>query len=54
MVAVLETMKMETSVTAPFAGRVRGVIVGPNVQVGAEEPLVQIEPTKPANRRAGG
>ena len=44
LVAVLEIMKMESSLTAPVAGRVREVLVGPNVQVGAQEPLLRIEP----------
>jgi len=43
VVAVVESMKMETSLTAPFAGRVRRVLVGTNVQVGAHTPLLQLE-----------
>jgi acetyl/propionyl-CoA carboxylase alpha subunit/acetyl-CoA carboxylase carboxyltransferase component len=43
VVAVLESMKMESSLTAPRAGRVRRVLVGPNTQVGARAPLVQID-----------
>ncbi len=42
--AVLEAMKMETQVTAPFAGRVRQVMATPNVQVSSGAPLLQIEP----------
>lgn len=42
--AVLEAMKMETQLVAPFAGRVRQVMAMPNVQVGAGDPLLQIEP----------
>jgi acetyl-CoA carboxylase carboxyltransferase component/biotin carboxyl carrier protein len=42
--AVLEAMKMEMQVVAPFAGKVRQVMAIPNVQVGAGAPLVQIEP----------
>ena len=38
VVAVLESMKMESSLTAPRAGRVRRVLVGPNTQVGARTP----------------
>jgi acetyl/propionyl-CoA carboxylase alpha subunit/acetyl-CoA carboxylase carboxyltransferase component len=41
---VLEAMKMETSVEAPFGGRVREVRVVPNVQVGPGDPLVVIDP----------
>ena len=44
VVAVIEIMKMESSLTAPVAGRVREVLVGANVQVGPQEPLVRIEP----------
>ena len=44
VVAVIEIMKMESSLTAPVAGRVREVLVGPNIQVGAQEPLLRIEP----------
>ncbi len=41
---VLEAMKMETSVVAPFGGHVREVRVVPNVQVGPGDPLVVIDP----------
>ena len=55
--AVLEAMKMEMQVVAPFSGRVRQVMTIPNVQVGAGTPLVQMEPaggddTKAATERA--
>ena len=43
-VAVLEAMKMETALTAPFAGRVRAVLCATNVQVDAGTALVQLEP----------
>ncbi|UOY02574.1 ATP-binding protein [Blastococcus sp. PRF04-17] len=46
-VVVLESMKMETAVRAPFAGRVREVLVRPNAQVDAGAALLSIE-------RAGG
>ena len=36
-------MKMETSLTAPVAGRVRQVLVSANVQVGPGRPLLEIE-----------
>ncbi len=42
---VLEAMKMETQVTAPFPGRVRQVMTIPNVQLDIGAPLVQIEPS---------
>jgi acetyl/propionyl-CoA carboxylase alpha subunit/acetyl-CoA carboxylase carboxyltransferase component/phosphopantetheinyl transferase (holo-ACP synthase) len=41
--ALLEAMKMEMSVAAPVAGRVREVLVKPNVQVDAGAPLFVIE-----------
>ncbi|MBP1636210.1 MAG: Methylcrotonyl-CoA carboxylase biotin-containing subunit protein, partial [Acidobacteria bacterium] len=41
--AVLESMKMELTVSAPFAGIVRQVLVLPNAQVGAGAPLVHVE-----------
>ena len=44
VVAVTESMKMETSLTAPVSGRVREVLVAANVQVPGGRPLVQIEP----------
>ena len=46
--AVVEAMKMETAVVAPFAGRVRRVCVRENVQVAAGEPLVVLEPVAAA------
>jgi acetyl-CoA carboxylase carboxyltransferase component/pyruvate/2-oxoglutarate dehydrogenase complex dihydrolipoamide acyltransferase (E2) component len=53
VVAVIEIMKMETSLTAPVAGRVREVFVGPNFQVGAQEPLLRIEPVEAAESPSG-
>ncbi len=44
VVAVVEAMKMETSLTAPFHGRVRQVLAGTNVHVTAQQPLVALEP----------
>ncbi len=43
VVAVVEAMKMESSLTAPFRGRVKDVFVGENVHVGAQAPLVALE-----------
>ena len=43
-VAVLESMKMERAVPAPFAGRVRRVLAGTNVQVDTGAPLVELDP----------
>ena len=42
--AVLEAMKMETQVVAPFSGKVRQVMARPNVQVDTGAPLLQIDP----------
>jgi acetyl-CoA carboxylase carboxyltransferase component/biotin carboxyl carrier protein len=41
--AVLEAMKMETQVVAPFSGKVRQVMTIPNVQVDTGAPLLQID-----------
>jgi len=41
---VLEAMKMELQVVAPFSGRIRQVMTIPYSQVDAGTPLVQIEP----------
>ncbi len=43
-VAVLESMKMETVLAAPFTGVVKEVLVGVNVQVDAGAPVVRLEP----------
>ncbi|MDQ6804638.1 MAG: fused acetyl/propionyl-CoA carboxylase subunit alpha/methylmalonyl-CoA decarboxylase subunit alpha, partial [Actinomycetota bacterium] len=43
-VAVLESMKMETTMVASHAGRVRDVLVAANVHVDAGAPLVRITP----------
>ncbi len=43
--AVLEAMKMEMQVTAPFSGTIRQVMTMRNVQVDAGAPLVQIDPS---------
>jgi acetyl/propionyl-CoA carboxylase alpha subunit/acetyl-CoA carboxylase carboxyltransferase component len=42
--AVLEAMKMEMEVVAPFSGKVRQVMTRPNVQVDTGAPLLQIDP----------
>jgi acetyl-CoA carboxylase carboxyltransferase component len=42
--AVLEAMKMEMQVVAPFSGRVRQVMAIPNVQVDTGAPLLQLDP----------
>ncbi|HYM57944.1 MAG TPA: biotin carboxylase N-terminal domain-containing protein [Solirubrobacteraceae bacterium] len=44
VVAVTESMKMESSLTAPVHGRVREVLVSANAHVGAGKPLLQIDP----------
>ncbi len=41
--AVLEAMKMETQIVAPFSGKVRQVMTIPNVQVDTGAPLLQID-----------
>ncbi len=54
-VAVLEMMKLETSIPAPFAGRVRAVPAVLNVQVDGRTRLVELEAAGPpaAGRAAG-
>jgi acetyl/propionyl-CoA carboxylase alpha subunit/acetyl-CoA carboxylase carboxyltransferase component len=42
--AVLEAMKMEMQVVAPFSGKVRQIMTIPNVQVDTGAPLLQIDP----------
>jgi acetyl/propionyl-CoA carboxylase alpha subunit/acetyl-CoA carboxylase carboxyltransferase component len=51
VVAVLESMKMENSLTAPFHGRVRDVLARTNTQVAAHVPLVQLDPLETGDRR---
>jgi acetyl/propionyl-CoA carboxylase alpha subunit/acetyl-CoA carboxylase carboxyltransferase component len=54
VVAVVESMKMESSYVAPFRGRVREVLAAPNVHIGAQSPIVRIEPLDgPEVQRAG-
>ena len=48
VVAVTESMKMESSLTATVHGRVREVLVSANAQVPAGKPLLQIEPLEDA------
>ncbi|MGA2926447.1 MAG: biotin carboxylase N-terminal domain-containing protein, partial [Solirubrobacteraceae bacterium] len=43
VVAVVETMKMESSLTAPFRGRVKRLLTGENMQVTAQAPLIALE-----------
>ena len=50
VVAVTESMKMESSLTSPVRGRVRDVHVAPGAHVAAGAPLVQIEPLADADR----
>jgi acetyl/propionyl-CoA carboxylase alpha subunit/acetyl-CoA carboxylase carboxyltransferase component len=47
-VAVLESMKMETTVTAPYSGVVTAVEVMPNGQVSTGAPLVRIREAEPS------
>jgi acetyl/propionyl-CoA carboxylase alpha subunit/acetyl-CoA carboxylase carboxyltransferase component len=54
VVAVTESMKMETSLTAPVHGRVRQILAAPNVHVVAGRPLLQIEPLDDAPAAAEG
>jgi acetyl/propionyl-CoA carboxylase alpha subunit/acetyl-CoA carboxylase carboxyltransferase component len=51
-IAVLESMKMETTVTAPFDGEVLAVAIAPNAQVDRGTPIVRIRPSTLARRGA--
>ncbi len=44
VVAVVEAMKMESSLVAPFHGRVKRVLAGENVHVAAHAPLLVLDP----------
>lgn len=52
--AVLEAMKMEMQVVAPFSGKVRQVMTIPNVQVDTGAPLLQIDPAAGDDARSAG
>jgi acetyl-CoA carboxylase carboxyltransferase component/biotin carboxyl carrier protein len=52
--AVLESMKMELAVTAPFSGTVRQVMVLPNAQVSPGAPLVHVDATPVGDEDAEG
>jgi acetyl/propionyl-CoA carboxylase alpha subunit/acetyl-CoA carboxylase carboxyltransferase component len=54
VVAVVEAMKMESSLTAPFRGRIKRVFAGENVHVAAQAPLVALEPVAPESQAAPG
>ncbi len=41
---VVESMKMETAITAPFSGTIRAVLTSVNTHVEAGTPLVQLQP----------
>jgi acetyl/propionyl-CoA carboxylase alpha subunit/acetyl-CoA carboxylase carboxyltransferase component len=45
-VVVLESMKMETVITAPVAGRLRELLVSANDQVSAGQPLLRLDPVE--------
>jgi acetyl/propionyl-CoA carboxylase alpha subunit/acetyl-CoA carboxylase carboxyltransferase component len=51
---VVESMKMETTITAPFAGTVRTVTVGLNTQVEAGAPVVQLQAADAPGSASGG
>ncbi len=52
--AVVESMKMENTITAPFAGTVVSVEIAANVQVEAGAPVVRIATSDTAAGYAGG
>jgi acetyl-CoA carboxylase carboxyltransferase component/biotin carboxyl carrier protein len=43
VIAVVESMKMESSFVAPFRARVREVLAAPNVHLDAQAPIVRLE-----------
>ena len=51
---VVESMKMETAIVAPFAGTVRTITATPNTQVDAGAPLVQLEVSGAAGAAVAG
>ena len=51
---VLESMKMETVLNAPFAGRVKELLVSAGSQVETGSPLVRLEPVGDAEEEAAG
>ena len=51
---VMETMKMETAITAPFAGTIHEVMVSVNTQVEAGAPLVQLLPSDQQDEHYSG
>ena len=53
-VVVLESMKMETTVGAPFDGEVLAVSVTPNAQVERGAPLLRLRPEAPAAAQSDG
>ncbi len=54
IVAVLESMKLETALRAPVAGRVKEILVAPNTQVQGGTKLVSLEPDADACTTTGG
>lgn len=52
--AVLEAMKMEMQIVAPFSGIVRQVMTMKNVQVDTGAPLIQIDPMGTENASTSG
>ncbi|MGQ0574423.1 MAG: ATP-binding protein [Pseudonocardia sp.] len=54
VVAVVESMKLETPLRAPVAGRVREVLVSANTQVEGGTKLVRLEPAAGAETAAEG
>ncbi len=53
-IAVLESMKMETTVAAPFAGEVREILVTANSQVERGAALLRLRPQGAGTAPAGG
>src|SRR6185436_1956151 len=54
VVAVVESMKLETALRAPLAGRVAEVLVAANTQVEGGTKLIRLEPTPAAGAEGAG
>ncbi|HEY0811678.1 MAG TPA: carboxyl transferase domain-containing protein [Pseudonocardia sp.] len=54
VVAVVESMKLETALRAPVAGRVQEILVAPNTQVEGGTKLIRLEPDAEGETVVGG
>jgi acetyl/propionyl-CoA carboxylase alpha subunit/acetyl-CoA carboxylase carboxyltransferase component len=54
VVAIVESMKLETALRAPVAGRVAEVLVDPNTQVEGGTKIIRLEPDAASGPASGG